>query len=42
MRILVTGAAGLIGSGVEARLAAEHEVIGLDLIEGAHVVIVAD
>ena len=42
MRILVTGAAGLIGSGVAARLATEHDVIGLDLVEGGYVSIVAD
>lgn len=42
MRILVTGAAGLIGSGIAARLASQHEVIGLDLVDGAHVSIVAD
>ena len=42
MRILVTGAAGLIGSGVAARLASEHEVIGLDLRPGKHVAIVGD
>lgn len=42
MRILVTGAAGLIGSGVAARLAQEHDVIGLDLLPGEHVQIVGD
>ncbi len=42
MRILVTGAAGLIGSGVAMRLAAEHDVIGLDLVPGPQVSIVAD
>jgi UDP-glucose 4-epimerase len=42
MRILVTGAAGLIGSGVAARLAVEHDVIGLDLGSGESVDIVAD
>ena len=31
MRILVTGAAGLIGSAVATRLAEEHDVVGLDL-----------
>lgn len=42
MRVVVTGAAGLIGSGVAARLSSEHEVIGLDLVEGPHVSVVAD
>jgi UDP-glucose 4-epimerase len=42
MRILVTGAAGLIGSGVAARLAAENDVVGLDLVSAPHVSIVAD
>lgn len=42
MRILVTGAAGLIGSGVAARLSANHDVIGLDLAPGVHVGIAAD
>ena len=42
VRILVTGAAGLIGSGVAARLSADHDVIGLDLVPGAQVAIVAD
>lgn len=42
MRILVTGAAGLIGSGVAARLSSDHDVIGLDLVPGAQVAIVAD
>ena len=42
MRILVTGAAGLIGSGVAARLANEHDVIGLDLRPGPLVGIVGD
>jgi UDP-glucose 4-epimerase len=42
MRILVTGAAGLIGSGVAARLAAEHDVVGLDLRPGALVQVIAD
>jgi nucleoside-diphosphate-sugar epimerase len=40
--VLVTGAAGLIGSGVAARLAGEHDVIGLDVRPGPHVGIVAD
>ena len=42
MKILVTGGAGLIGSGVARRLAQEHDVIGLDLNPGPHVQIVAD
>lgn len=42
MRVLVTGAAGLIGSGVAERLCSEHDVIGLDLIHGPQVRIVAD
>jgi UDP-glucose 4-epimerase len=42
MRILVTGAAGLIGSGVAARLRLDHDVIGLDLRTGEQVDLVAD
>src|SRR5262245_10364171 len=42
MRVLVTGAAGLIGSGIAARLELEHEAIGLDLLPGPYVQIVAD
>ena len=42
MRILVTGAAGLIGSGIAARLASDHDVIGLDLTPGSAVQIVGD
>lgn len=42
MRILVTGAAGLIGSSVAARLRREHDVIGLDLRPGAQVQIAGD
>ena len=42
MRVLVTGAAGLIGSGVATRLAADHEVVGLDLNPGGQVSIVGD
>jgi nucleoside-diphosphate-sugar epimerase len=42
MRILVTGAAGLIGSGVAKRLSIDHEVVGLDLKPGPHVQLIAD
>ena len=42
MRVLVTGAAGLIGSGVAARLAVDHDVVGLDLRPGKQVSIVGD
>ncbi len=42
MRILVTGAAGLIGSAVAERLAGEHEVVGVDLAPASSVRIVAD
>jgi len=42
MRILVTGAAGLIGSAVARRLATENDVIGLDLQPGPDVQIAAD
>src|SRR6478752_3474977 len=42
MRVLVTGAAGLIGSGVAERLAGEHDVIGLDLLPGPRVQFVED
>ena len=42
MRVMVTGAAGLIGSGVAARLRQDHEVTGLDLVPGPEVQIVAD
>ena len=42
MRILVTGAAGLIGSGVAARLREDHDVIGLDLVPARKSRIVAD
>jgi UDP-glucose 4-epimerase len=42
MRILVTGAAGLIGSAVAAALRHEHEVVGLDLKPGPQVELVAD
>ncbi|HEX8643194.1 MAG TPA: NAD(P)-dependent oxidoreductase [Allosphingosinicella sp.] len=42
MRILVTGAAGLIGSGVAARLRRDHDVVGLDVTLGPQVALVAD
>ncbi|MFL6757616.1 MAG: NAD-dependent epimerase/dehydratase family protein [Sphingomicrobium sp.] len=42
MRIVVTGAAGLIGSGIARRLAEHHDVIGLDLKPGDHVQLVGD
>jgi nucleoside-diphosphate-sugar epimerase len=42
MRILVTGAAGLIGSAIAARLSGEHDVIGLDLKPGPEVAVVGD
>lgn len=42
MRVLITGAAGLIGSGVASRLAQEHDVVGLDLRPGTSVQIVGD
>lgn len=42
MRVLVTGAAGLIGSGVAARLRQDHDVTGLDLMPGSEVQIVGD
>ena len=42
MRIFVTGAAGLIGSAVAARLASGNDVVGLDLIDGQQVSIVGD
>ena len=42
MRVLVTGAAGLIGSGVAARLRQDHDVTGLDLVPGPEVQIVGD
>jgi nucleoside-diphosphate-sugar epimerase len=42
MRVIVTGAAGLIGSAVAARLARDHDVIGVDLRPGPHVSIVGD
>jgi UDP-glucose 4-epimerase len=42
MKVLVTGAAGLIGSAVAARLAQDHDVIGLDIARGPRVDHVAD
>ena len=42
MRVLVTGAAGLVGSGVAARIARDHDVIGVDLAPGPLVDIVGD
>lgn len=42
MRVLVTGAAGLIGSGVAARLRQDHDVTGLDLMPGSEVQIAGD
>ncbi|MDP9413626.1 MAG: NAD(P)-dependent oxidoreductase [Pseudomonadota bacterium] len=37
MRIMVTGAAGLIGSGIAALLRQQHEVVGVDLRSGPEV-----
>jgi UDP-glucose 4-epimerase len=42
VRILVTGAAGLIGSTVAGRLGGEHEVVGVDLRPGPQVSLKAD
>ncbi|HEX8191657.1 MAG TPA: NAD(P)-dependent oxidoreductase [Allosphingosinicella sp.] len=42
MRILVTGAAGLIGSAVAARLRGQHEVTGVDLRVEAEVDLIHD
>lgn len=42
MRILVTGAAGLIGSGVASLIRRDHEVTGLDLRPGPQVQKIAD
>lgn len=42
MRIIVTGAAGLIGSAVATRLGREHEVIGVDLRTAPTVIVQAD
>lgn len=42
MRVLVTGAAGLIGSGVAARLRQDHDVTGLDLLPGPEVQVVGN
>jgi len=42
MRILVTGAGGLIGSGIAALLRRTHQVVGLDLKSGPEVDLVSD
>ncbi|MCL6697454.1 NAD(P)-dependent oxidoreductase [Sphingomonas sp. NSE70-1] len=42
MHVLVTGAAGLIGSGVAARLREDHDVTGLDLVAGEQVQVIGD
>ncbi|MEA3015661.1 MAG: UDP-glucose 4-epimerase [Sphingomonadales bacterium] len=42
MRILVTGAAGLIGSGVASLLRRDHDVTGLDARPGPEVHMIAD
>lgn len=42
MYVLVTGAAGLIGSAVAAHLRESHDVTGLDLLTGEQVQIVGD
>ena len=42
MRVLVTGAAGLIGGAVAARVTREHCVVGLDLQPGTQVLVVGD
>ena len=42
MRVLVTGAAGLIGSAVAARLTTEHDIIGIDLKPGAFANVIGD
>jgi len=42
MRIIVTGAAGLIGSAVAERLVSEHDLVGADLREGPQVSLLAD
>lgn len=42
MRILLTGAAGLIGSAIGLRLRRDHEVVGVDVRAGPTVQIVAD
>lgn len=42
MQVLITGAAGLIGSGLAARLRKDHDVTGLDLMPGPEVQIVGD
>ena len=42
MRIVVTGAAGLIGSAIAGRLAGDHHVVGVDLLPGPQVTVAAD
>jgi nucleoside-diphosphate-sugar epimerase len=42
MRIIVTGAAGLIGGAVAGRLRGRHEVVGIDLRPGPAVELAAD
>ncbi len=42
MRVLVTGAAGLVGSGLAALLRRDRDVVGLDLRPGAEVALLAD
>lgn len=42
MRILVTGAAGLVGSGISKRLSVDHDVVGMDLLPGLYVQLLAD
>lgn len=42
MRILLTGAAGLIGTAIAARLRQNHKVVGLDVRPGPAVQIVSD
>ena len=42
MRIIVTGAAGLIGSAIVGRLRGEHDVVGVDLCAAPTVAVQAD